>query len=124
MSVVIGALFNFTLNSILIPIYGANGAIIASVLAEFLILTIHILGIKKDIDIKMIYKGSLKYIVSGIIMFSVVYFIGIKMNPTMSTTFLQILVGIIIYTLLLIIAKDDFIIDIFKKMYNFIKLKK
>ena len=124
LSVVIGALFNFTLNSILIPIYGANGAIIASVLAEFLILTIHILGIKKDIDIKMIYKGSLKYIVSGIIMFSVVYFIGIKMNPTMSTTFLQILVGIIIYTLLLIIAKDDFIIDIFKKMYNFIKLKK
>lgn len=124
LSVVIGALFNFTLNSIMIPIYGANGAIIASVLAEFLILTIHILGIKKDIDIKMIYKGSLKYIVSGIIMFSVVYFIGIKMNPTMSTTFLQILVGIIIYTLLLIIAKDDFIIDIFKKMYNFIKLKK
>ena len=124
LSVVIGALFNFTLNSILIPIYGANGAIIASVLAEFLILTIHILGIKKDIDIKMIYKGSLKYIVSGIIMFSVVYFIGIKMNPTMSTTFLQILVGIIIYTLLLIIAKDDFIIDIFKKMYTFIKLKK
>lgn len=124
LSVVIGALFNFTLNSIMIPIYGANGAIIASVLAEFLILTIHILGIKKDIDIKMIYKGSLKYIVSGIIMFSVVYFIGIKMNPTMSTTFLQILVGIIIYTLLLIIAKDDFIIDIFKKMYTFIKLKK
>lgn len=120
-SVVIGAIFNFTFNSIMIPIMGASGAIIASVLAEFLILIVQLIDIRKDIDIKMVYKGCTKYIICGIIMFIIVYSIGIKMKPVISTTFIQILIGMIVYIILLLITKDDFAQSIINKISKSIK---
>lgn len=115
-SVVIGALFNFTFNSIMIPIIGANGAIISSVCAEFLILFIQLIDIRKKIDVQMVYKGNLKYLVYGLIMFVVIYVMGLKMKPTIVTTFIQIIVGVTLYGIILIITKDEYASKIFNKV--------
>ena len=121
-SVVIGAIFNFTLNLILIKRFKAEGAIISSVLAEFLILFIQLYYIRKDFDISIVYKNSAKYIISGVIMFCVTYFIGEIMSRTIVTTIIQVCVGTIIYGISLVVLKDEFTHSIIFNMLP--KLKK
>lgn len=111
-SVVIAAIFNFSLNFILIPKYGALGAIISSVLAETLIIIVQAIDIRHDFDIRIIYQGSLKYIIGSIIMFIPVYTMGLIMKPTIITSFIQVAVGGSIYGLYLLIIKDKFTLDI------------
>lgn len=117
-SVVIGAVFNFFLNLILIRMLKAEGAIIASVLAEFLILFIQLYYIRNDFDIKIVYRNSSKYIVSGIVMFVITYIIGRIMRPTMMTTIIQVSIGATIYGILLLIMKDEFVYNILLNVKN------
>ena len=111
-SVIIGAIFNFILNIFLIKPLNAEGAIIASVLVEFVILFIQLYYIREEIDVKISYENSFKYIISGVIMFIVSYTIGIMMSPTISTTIIQIIAGIIVYGTGLIILKDSLVYNI------------
>lgn len=120
-SVVIGAIFNFILNMALIRILNAEGAIIASVLAEFIILFIQLYCIRKEIDIKISYKNSSKYIISGTIMFIVSNTIGLMMSQTITTTIIQVVVGIIVYGIGLIILKDEFVQNILSNILTKLK---
>ena len=117
-SVIIGALCNFTLNLVLIYFIKSYGAIIASVIAETLILMVQLKYMKQEISLKIVYNKSLKYIISGIIMFALILPIGILNKPTVITTSLQILIGGIIYISLLLIQKDDFLFVNAKKIKN------
>ena len=110
-SVVIAAIFNFLLNLILIPKFGAFGAIISSVLAEILIIIVQAIDIRNDFDVRIIYKGSLKYIIGSIIMFIPVYMIGLYMEPRIITTLIQVIVGLVIYGIYLLVIKDEFTIN-------------
>ena len=118
-SVVIGAIFNFSLNMILIPVFKSNGAIVASVLAELLILLVQLYYIKGEISVKIVYQNSKKYIISGIIMYFITFLVGLYMKPIVFTTIVQIVVGIFVYAILLIIFKDK----LFYETLNKIKIK-
>lgn len=117
-SVVVGAIFNFFANLILIPILKSMGAIIASALAEIIILLIQLYYIKTDIDVKIVYKNSLKYVASGIIMFVLTYGIGYFMQPSIKTTIIQFMTGAFSYFILLIIFRDKIVIETFNKIKN------
>ncbi len=122
-SVVTGAVFNFCLNLLLIPLYGAKGAMVSSVLAETLISIVQLIGIRKDIPLKIAYQNSFKYIVSGAIMFAITYILGRNMPPTIITTIVEVIVGMLIYGVMLLILKDKFLLDIINKIINKIKRK-
>lgn len=123
-SVVTGAILNVILNFILIPICGAIGAIIASVIAEVAIAIVQYYYVKKQINIHIFTKAYLKYIISGILMFVVVYVMGIFMQDTIITTMLQICVGGIIYIGGLLIMKDQFLWERLDKILKALKIKK
>ena len=72
-AVVIGALSNFVLNNILIRLFGTIGAVIASVLAETIILIYELYVTRKEFNWLMIFNGVFKYLIAGIIMFIVIY---------------------------------------------------
>ena len=118
-SVVIGAMFNFICNMILIPILKSVGAIIASVLAETLILIIQLIYIRKDIPLKIFYSNCTKYLISGIVMFIATFIIGNFMEPSIMITVIQIIIGAIVYIAMLLLLKDPMVFDVLKK----IKLK-
>ena len=118
-SVVCAAIFNFIFNYIFIPKYGALGAIVASVGAETLIIIIQAVDIKKDIDLRIMYDGAIKYLIGSIIMLIPIYIIGEVMEPVMITTFLQFFVGLIVYCVYLLLIKDEFLYD----FLNIIKSK-
>lgn len=107
-SVIIGAVFNFCMNFVLIPKFGAVGAIVSSVLAEILIIIVQAIDVRKDYNLRIIFHGSYKYIIGSIIMFIPVYIMGMYLKPTIYTTLSQVFVGMAIYALYLLIIKDSF----------------
>ncbi len=115
-SVIIGAIFNFCSNLILIPKFKAAGAMVASVLAETLILIVQLIYIRKEIPLNIVYKNSMKYIISGLVMFVVVFLIGQPMKATIVTTIVQVITGVIVYVIMLIILKDKFLYETLNKL--------
>ncbi|GAA0083795.1 flippase [Clostridium sp. CTA-7] len=67
-SVMCGAIINFILNLILIPRFNNDGAAMASVIAEFFVMLIQIIFVKKFFDIKIFNKDLIKIIFSSLIM--------------------------------------------------------
>ena len=122
-SVIVGAISNFIFNLFLIRVLKAEGAIIASVLAELIVLGIQLYYIRKDFDIGIVCKGCSKYVISGIIMFAISYLIGRIMAPTIYTTIIQIVAGMISYGVMLIILKEEYVYSMLeiikKKLSNF-----
>lgn len=117
-AVIIGAITNFILNLILIYHFETIGVTIASIIAELVILIIELYFLKKIIPTFNILKNSFRYVLFGIIMFIITYTIGNYLSPTIYTTIIQVIIGIIIYSTLLLITKDKFIfnyLDKFKK---------
>ncbi len=114
-SVVIGAILNFGINLIFIPIFKSIGAIVASVIAETIILIVQLIYIRKEIPLNIVYKNCSKYILSGIIMLCITVWFGNLLNANMITTVLQIIVGAVSYFVILIILKDKLIYELLKK---------
>lgn len=107
-AVIVGAIINFVLNIIFIHIMEAIGAAIASVAAELVILLIEIYYVRKQVNVSIVIKPAIKYIVFGIIMFIPTYLIGKIFEANIYSTLVQIIVGTLIYILLLIISKNKF----------------
>lgn len=115
-SVVIAAILNFLLNVILIPNFKAAGALFASVVAEFSIVIVQIIDVRKDFNINIILKKSYKYIIAGIIMFIPTFILGKYFTPSIMASLIQVAIGVIIYGIMLIILKDDLIINVIKSI--------
>lgn len=122
-AVIIGAIVNFILNLIFIPIWKSVGASLTSLFAEIIVLIIELYCCKKYIDIKEIFKLSTKKILAGLGMFILVAIIPYVFNSIL-TIIIKIVIGIIIYLVLLWIMRDQFVYYLFEKMNNkFIKFK-
>lgn len=98
-SVVIGAIVNFSLNYFLIRVYSALGAAIATLFAEISVCAYQMLCIKKDISLKGEFFIGSGYILCGIIMFFGVSNVEV-LNSLLWTILLKIFIGCIIYLLL------------------------
>lgn len=122
-TVIIGAVVNLVLNFLLIPIVKSAGAVIASVLAETIILIAQLIytHTRNEIKIESAFKGSLKYIISGVIMGILVYAIGLVLEPKMISTMIQILIGASAYFILLFVLKDKFLMQMINKGLEKIK---
>ena len=56
-------------------------------------------------------------------MLVITYFTGTNFDATISTTAIQIIVGIITYTVILILLKDEFLKEVIKTLKNKISTK-
>lgn len=72
-SVLLAALTNIVLNTLLIPRWGAIGAAIASVLAEFLICVYQTYKIREYFNIPKLLRKNVKYLLSGGLMLGVLF---------------------------------------------------
>ena len=115
-SVVCGAIVNFIMNSILIFKFGALGASIGTVIAEFTVTGVQIFFTRKDFEFKQIVKLTKNYILSSIIMFGICILIGKLVYNNYYSLILQISIGSITYVISLLIFKDKFIIEVIDKV--------
>ena len=122
------------------------GASIATVLSQLVVDIIQFWYIRKDFDVKQLFKLSWKYLVSGLVMFALC--MGAKVildinwiseiinNISMNfdthkeqfinivTISIQVIVGIITYFVMLIILKDDYVFKFLDKIKNQILKRK
>lgn len=104
--IIIGIIINIALNLLLIPKYEAVGAAIATILGQMVILILEIPIIKQFVN-KSLMKSFTKYLLFSIIMYIVVYGIGLINNSAIILS-TQIIVGTLIYMTILFLTKDDF----------------
>ncbi|ERT67845.1 polysaccharide biosynthesis protein [Cetobacterium somerae ATCC BAA-474] len=116
-SVIIGAIINFSLNWILIPKYAQDGAAISTTVAEGLVLLVQILlgykylrFIKYDFEF---FKTIIATIFMGII---IIIFDKYYVDNIYLSLLFKILIGSSSYLIVLIILKDKFIYEIFNKI--------
>lgn len=120
-SYLVGAVADVIINYILIPYFGAAGAAIGTVSAEFFIFLIQIIYIRDIINIKKFINSFIKYLTCGLAMFLVSYVIGQILGTTAISTILQIISGVLIYFGLLVILKDEFFKEILNKGISILK---
>lgn len=114
--VLIGAAVNFLLNSLLIPKYGSEGAIVASVISEIAICTVYFSMSRDFIPIKMIIKSLFKPIVASIIMYFCVIQVA-KINTVVTIQLLlQVLVGGVVYYIVLLLLRETLVYSTTKRM--------
>ena len=122
-SVTVGALINVLLNLVLIHFFDGVGAAIASVIAETTILGIQLKYFKEQFSLLEILKLSIKCLISGIAMFIVVILLVNNMSVSIINTAIQIIIGIVVYILMLIILKYQFLKDLYSQIIGGIKNK-
>lgn len=116
----IGGLCNMVLNIVLIPRIHANGAAIASVVGEGLvsILEITYLNKTKQYKAQNLFKCSKNYVVSGCFMAIILMMLKAFFKNNMLLVIAMILVGAGIYFMILLILKDDLVLNEVKKLKN------
>lgn len=103
-AVILGALVNLVANYILIHRYGALGAVIATIIAEAIVVVLQFIFIRKTYNLKWFIKSSWIYIAFGIAMFWIVRMIAERaFNNSIFSLLIEILIGAGIYTLLCVI---------------------
>lgn len=99
-SVFLGACINLVINIILIPKYGALGACFGTIAAELLVMLYQTLSVRKELDISRYIYNSLPFAFKSIIMYIFVKVISLPNISSSGIVTIQVLTGIIIYTLL------------------------
>lgn len=99
LSVMVGAMINLCINCILIKPLGAIGASIGSICAEFSVVIVQGLYLRKIVEIKPLIKNLWVYIVSGICMCVIVKSLDNILSESIIYLCLEILVGVIIHVM-------------------------
>lgn len=121
-SVIVGAIIDLLLNFILISSYGSSGAAFATMIAEFVVLCVQIYY-TRDLLFKIIHQiVGIRYLFTvGISALGMILLKNIELSPF----WLLCVEGIVFfgsYTAILVLIKDDFILNFLKFFHN--KLKK
>ena len=124
-SVSVGAIVNFTLNLLLIPILDHNGAAIATVIAELSVVVTQVIMAKEFIPFKLYNSNVLQVIVSSLIMFTVCYGILHMTNYSdLITTLIVVFCGFVVFLVSLLLLKNAFATEYLGKFLHFTKTKK
>lgn len=99
----VGAVLNLFLNFILIPQLGALGAVITTLISEFIVLVIQIIRVFRIADLKNSIIDLIVYIGIGLVMAFILRFLNIKAFNSDIEMIIDIFVGTIVYCLLTLI---------------------
>lgn len=105
-AIIAGAATNLVLNLLLIPRFGAYGAVVASVLAELVISGLYLWFSHSFVSAWQLLGMAARYAGFSFIMFIPIYWMGRVMPVEAFTILSQIAVGAILYALLLILFRD------------------
>lgn len=93
------------------------GASYATVLSELTVTLYQLVVIRNQVKYKMLFKDTSKYVISGLVMYVVIYSLDRILKMNWLDLVIEVLLGIFIYIFLLIIFKAD----ILNKLRNFMK---
>lgn len=107
-TVIVGAVVNFVMNFILIPRYQAVGAAASSVIAETVIAVVQIIIVRRELSPYKIVTLSWKYFLAGAVMLGVLMWETSILQSSFINTMLMIVTGAIVYVVMLLLLRDEF----------------
>ena len=108
LSVLSGVVVNFILNYIMINLWKAKGACIATVLSQVVVDIMQMHYVKNEINLKYMFKLGIKYLFAGLIMFTACMMVRLVLSGVICMV-VQIILGVLIYFGILIYFKDKFV---------------
>lgn len=111
-SVTGAAVLNLILNFLLIPQYGATGAAISTLIAEFSVLLLQIIFGRKYYPFRLSALFNLKYIIATLIMGIAVFTLTYPLHSDIIKILIGIGVGIITYFITLLAMKEQISIEL------------
>lgn len=112
----INAVLNLAISTPLICVLGVYGAIIGTCTAELFGLIAVMFICREYIEFKHVFSLIIPFFVSGLLMFIVIKLISLALNKTVLDLIIQIVVGLFVFTMLLIFYA--LLIDKDKKSYR------
>lgn len=98
-SVLIGAVVNLGANSLLIPSYGAMGAVLGTLCAELSACVWQYLSVRKTIILRKTMVSCIAYFIFGLLMFGAVRSVSLlKLNLYLKVV-IEVLTGVVVYLL-------------------------
>ena len=113
---IVGAIVNFILNMILIPIMKSTGAAIGTVFAELVVAVLYVIYSDKYITLKNLLLFSWRKIIASLIMLAVVLYFGNLIKNNILVLVVQVLSGIFVYILILLLLRDPYLSFIMNKL--------
>lgn len=117
-SYLLGAVSNVTVNFILIPKYGALGAAIGSICAEGCVCLFQLIYIRRYIFNKIFIKSLFQSLLSSILMIIVIVLLKNLIQNVLFYLFTSFIVGILIYSIVLILFNNYYFVFYFNKLKN------
>lgn len=108
-SVIIGAIVNLVLNVPLIIYLGTVGASIATVFSEISVTLYQLFAIRHQVSFNKMFFEFSKYLISGLVMFLIVFEINQGTPSTWLFIGIEIISGIVIYLLLLLVLRAEIV---------------
>lgn len=122
-ALLIGACTNFCLNMICIRLWASVGAAAASVVAELVINVVEFKYMRGELSVRRVLAEGRNYFLSGAVMAAVL--IGVRLRSravfgcipgTIPRTAVFVLTGMAVYTLCLVILKDELVLSVLKRV--------
>lgn len=115
----VGSVVNLVVNIPLIFKYGALGAALASLLAESVIGVLYIYFAREYLSIKTVLRVSYTKIIAGVSMYLVITYMcnALALNGFLGLV-VEFLVGSLIYFIVLLLLKDDSLVECKKMLLN------
>ena len=115
--IVVGAIVNLILNIMLIPKFGAKGAVVGSLMAEGTITALYLWNCNGYIRVRQIVKNGWKKCLAAIVMFIMIKMLGVIILNNTLLIAVSIIAGAIVYILLLMLLRDKFVTDVIRLGY-------
>lgn len=111
--IIVGSCVNLCLNLILISLFGASGATVASIAAESIITVLYVRSCNGYITWKFIWKIAWKRGVAGILMLAALIMVGYVLDiSAVAVMAVQICTGVCVYSAVLLILHDDLLLEL------------
>lgn len=120
-SYALASIMNIILNISLIPMLGVYGAAIGTICAEIIVFLVQYPYMIKELGSMHLVKKSMKSIISAVIMCCVVLAVGKDMESSVLTTLVQVGIGMISYSVIMIILKDKMIMECLEFAKKYVK---
>ncbi len=117
-STIAAAVVNFALNMVLIRFYGAIGAAISSITAEFVGAAIQICYclIKKQLHANRIFVSAIKYLIAAAIMGGTIFGLKFVLPSNIIGLVALIGIGVVVYFATLLIERDSLVLSTLKRI--------
>lgn len=119
-SLVISAIFSICISLPLIVTWGLHGAMLTTVLSEGIVTLYQLFIVRHEIKLTRLFYDVPKFFIASLVMFICVFVIG-KQFTTFIMLLVAILIGMIIYTIMIIILRPK-ILDNMKNILKAIKV--